>query len=33
MPAVEDGYLVAPRLPGLGLELNEEAVRRFTYAE
>ena len=31
MPAVENGHLVAPQLPGLGLELNEEAVRRFTY--
>lgn len=32
MPAVEDGCLVAPKLPGLGLELNDEAVRRFTVA-
>ena len=31
MPAVENSHLVAPQLPGLGLELNEEAVRRFTY--
>ena len=31
MPAVEKGCLVAPKSPGLGLELNEEAVRRFTY--
>ena len=30
MPAVEDGCLVAPKLPGLGLNLNEDAVRRFT---
>ncbi|HKA40508.1 MAG TPA: mandelate racemase/muconate lactonizing enzyme family protein [Burkholderiales bacterium] len=32
MPAVEGGCLVAPKSPGLGLELDEEAVRRFTYA-
>jgi L-alanine-DL-glutamate epimerase-like enolase superfamily enzyme len=33
MPAVENGCLVASGLPGLGLELNEEAVRRFTCAD
>jgi L-alanine-DL-glutamate epimerase-like enolase superfamily enzyme len=32
MPALENGCLVAPKLPGLGLELNDEAVRRFTYS-
>jgi L-alanine-DL-glutamate epimerase-like enolase superfamily enzyme len=31
MPVVENGCLVAPRSPGLGLELNQEAVRRFTH--
>ena len=31
MPDVENGCLVAPQRPGLGLELNEEAVKRFTY--
>ena len=31
MPAVENGCLVAPRSPGLGLELDQEAVRRFTH--
>jgi L-alanine-DL-glutamate epimerase-like enolase superfamily enzyme len=30
MPVVEDGCLVAPKSPGLGLELDHEAVRRFT---
>jgi L-alanine-DL-glutamate epimerase-like enolase superfamily enzyme len=30
MPAVEQGYLVAPQLPGLGLSLNSEAVMRFS---
>jgi len=31
MPAVQNGCLVAPQRPGLGLDLNEEAVQRFTY--
>jgi L-alanine-DL-glutamate epimerase-like enolase superfamily enzyme len=31
MPAVENGCLVAPKSPGLGLELDHEAVRRFTH--
>lgn len=30
MPALEDGCLVAPKAPGLGLELDEEAVRKYT---
>jgi L-alanine-DL-glutamate epimerase-like enolase superfamily enzyme len=29
MPALEDGALVAPKAPGLGLELDEAAVRRY----
>ncbi len=29
MPALEDGHLVAPKAPGLGLELDEAAVRRY----
>jgi hypothetical protein len=32
MPAMESGCLVAPKAPGLGLKLNQDAVRRFTYA-
>jgi galactonate dehydratase len=28
----EDGYLLAPTAPGLGVELNEEACGRFPYA-
>ena len=30
MPKLEGGCLVAPQGPGLGLTLNEEAVKRFT---
>jgi L-alanine-DL-glutamate epimerase-like enolase superfamily enzyme len=30
MPRIEDGQIVAPDGPGLGLALDEEAVRRFT---
>jgi len=30
MPKLENGDLVAPQAPGLGLELNESAVRRHT---
>ena len=30
MPAVENGVMVAPKAPGLGLALDEAAVRRFT---
>ena len=30
MPAVESGYLVAPKSAGLGLALDEDAVRRYT---
>lgn len=29
MPAVEDGQLVAPKGPGLGIELDEAAIRRY----
>ena len=29
VPALEDGQLVVPQKPGLGLELDEEAVRRY----
>jgi L-alanine-DL-glutamate epimerase-like enolase superfamily enzyme len=29
MPALEDGCLVAPKTPGLGLELDEAAVARY----
>jgi L-talarate/galactarate dehydratase len=29
MPALEDGCLVAPKTPGLGLELDEAAVKRY----
>ena len=32
MPRVEKGDLVAPQAPGLGLELNEGAVRRYRVA-
>ena len=32
MPRIERGDLVAPDAPGLGLELNDEAVRRFQVA-
>jgi len=28
----EDGHLLAPTAPGLGVELNEEACARFPYA-
>ena len=28
-PVIEDGEMVAPDGPGLGLELDEEAVSRF----
>jgi L-alanine-DL-glutamate epimerase-like enolase superfamily enzyme len=31
MPVIEGGCLVAPKLPGLGLELDDDAVRRFTF--
>jgi L-talarate/galactarate dehydratase len=30
MPKIENGHLVAPDGPGLGLNLDQEAVRRFT---
>jgi L-alanine-DL-glutamate epimerase-like enolase superfamily enzyme len=33
MPALSDGAMVAPVGPGFGLELDLEAVRRFTVAE
>jgi len=33
MPALQDGCLVAPRLPGLGLALDEEAVRRYMVSD
>ena len=29
MPMLEDGCLVAPKGPGLGLELDEAAVQRY----
>jgi L-alanine-DL-glutamate epimerase-like enolase superfamily enzyme len=29
MPSLEDGHLVAPQAPGLGLELDEPAVARY----
>ena len=29
MPAIEEGELVAPKGPGLGLELDEAAVTRY----
>jgi L-alanine-DL-glutamate epimerase-like enolase superfamily enzyme len=31
MPRLEGGNLVAPSGPGLGLELNDSAVRRYTF--
>jgi L-alanine-DL-glutamate epimerase-like enolase superfamily enzyme len=33
MPAVEDGLMVALPAPGFGLELDRDAVRRFTVAD
>lgn len=33
MPAIENGYLVAPNSAGLGLTLDEEAVRRYTVGQ
>ena len=32
MPALQDGNLVAPQTPGLGLALDEDAVQRFRVA-
>jgi L-alanine-DL-glutamate epimerase-like enolase superfamily enzyme len=32
MPRIENGDLVAPQAPGLGLELDEAAVRRYRVA-
>jgi L-alanine-DL-glutamate epimerase-like enolase superfamily enzyme len=32
MPALQDGNLVAPQAPGLGLALDEDAVQRFRVA-
>lgn len=32
MPSMKDGHLIAPQGPGLGLELDRDAVQRFTYA-
>jgi L-alanine-DL-glutamate epimerase-like enolase superfamily enzyme len=29
----EDGEIVVPELPGLGLDINEEAVERFRAAQ
>jgi L-alanine-DL-glutamate epimerase-like enolase superfamily enzyme len=26
---IEDGYIRLPELPGLGLDLNEDAIREF----
>ena len=31
-PVLEDGHLVAPSAPGLGLELDETAIQRFRVA-
>lgn len=31
MPLMQDGHLIAPQAPGLGLELNRDAVARFTH--
>jgi L-alanine-DL-glutamate epimerase-like enolase superfamily enzyme len=33
MPALEDGCLVAPKSPGLGLALDENAVRRYRVSD
>ena len=30
--AVENGYLIPPEKPGLGIELNEEALERFAFS-
>jgi L-alanine-DL-glutamate epimerase-like enolase superfamily enzyme len=30
MPRLEAGQLVVPQAPGLGLALDEEAIRRYT---
>jgi L-alanine-DL-glutamate epimerase-like enolase superfamily enzyme len=32
MPTLEDGSLVVPQAPGLGIELDEVAVRRYRVA-
>jgi L-alanine-DL-glutamate epimerase-like enolase superfamily enzyme len=29
---VEKGYLIPPEKPGLGIELNQEAVQRFAFS-
>jgi L-alanine-DL-glutamate epimerase-like enolase superfamily enzyme len=29
MPRLENGELIAPPAPGLGIELNEDAVKRY----
>ncbi|MYJ90794.1 MAG: mandelate racemase/muconate lactonizing enzyme family protein, partial [Gemmatimonadetes bacterium] len=29
-PAVQDGFMTVPDAPGLGIELNEEAIREHT---
>jgi len=29
---VETGYLIPPKKPGLGIELNEEALERFAFS-
>jgi L-alanine-DL-glutamate epimerase-like enolase superfamily enzyme len=29
MPGLEDGRLIAPKAPGLGIELDETAVKRY----
>jgi len=29
IPAIEDGYLIVPDRSGLGIELNDEALRHF----
>ena len=30
MPLVENGELIVPQAPGLGLLLDEDAIRRYT---
>ena len=30
---VEDGYIRLPTTPGLGLEINEEALRNYSFKE
>ena len=32
MPVLEDGFILAPQAPGIGLELDEAAVQRYRVA-